>query len=357
MAKHCHISLLEREKMSVLLAQGVSYRGIAKILGKTHTTWSREHKRNILKQGKNKGEYLPCKAQAKADKRSADQHHQAPLKKPLIFLYVREHLRDFHWSPETIHGRLPLDHPGESICIETIYQYIFKPSVRRMFHLERFLTLQRTKRRKKIGRSVQRYANAGIPALHISERSTEAISRHISGHWETDNMEGKRSDRLCVSATVERKTRYTLLGVLENKTAVEKTNSVIGGLSSFPKSLLKTLTSDNGKENSYCQLTKSVLGTEVYKTTPYHSWEKGTVENTIGRLRRFLPKGQTLTGLTSEYLQLIQDQMNNTPRKCLKFRTPQEVMNKELKKLARLQVTQIDINQTVEGGFATLNRQ
>lgn len=357
MATHCHISLLEREKMSVLLAQGVSFRGIAKILGKTHTTWSREYKRNTLKQGKNKGEYLPCKAQAKADKRSTNQRYQAPLKKPLIFLYVREHLRDFGWSPETIHGRLPLDHPGESICIETIYQYIFKPSVKRMYHLERFLTLSRTKRRKKTGRSVQRYANAGIPALHISERPTEAVSRIICGHWETDNMEGKRSDRLCISATVERKTRYTLLGILENKTATEKTNSIISGLSSFPKSLLKTLTSDNGKENSYCQLTKTVLGTEVYKTTPYHSWEKGTVENTIGRLRRFLPKGQTLTGLSSEYLQLIQDQMNNTPRKCLKFRTPQEVMNRELRKLARLQVKQIDTNQTVKGGFATLNRQ
>jgi len=357
MATHCHISLLEREKMSVLLAQGVSFRGIAKVLGKTHTTWSREHKRNTLKQGRNKGEYLPCKAQAKAEKRSADQHYQAPLKKPLIFLYVREHLRDFHWSPETIHGRLPLDHPGESICIETIYQYIFRPQVKRMYHLERFLTLSRTKRRQKTGRSVQRYANAGIPALHISERPAEANSRHTGGHWETDNMEGRRSDRLCVSATVERKTRYTLLGILENKTATEKTNSVISGLSSFPKPLLKTLTYDNGKENSYCQLTKSVLGIEVYKTTPYHSWEKGTVENTIGRLRRFLPKGQTLIGLTPEYLQLIQDQMNNTPRKCLRFRTPQEVMNKEVRKLARLQAKQTNTDQTVKGGFATLNRQ
>jgi IS30 family transposase len=357
MATHCHISLEERERMSILLAQGVSFRGIAKILGKVHTTWSREHKRNTLKQGKNKGEYLPCKAQAKADKRSADQHYQAPLKKPLIFLYVREHLRDDGWSPETIRGRLPYDHPGESICIETIYQYIFKPQVKRMYHLEQFLTLKRKKRRQQTGRSVQRYANAGIPALHISERPPEADSRHISGHWETDNMEGKRSDKLCVSATVERKARYTLLGILENKTAAEKTNSVIGGLSTFPKPLLKTLTYDNGKENSYCQLTKSVLGIEVYKTTPYHSWEKGTVENTIGRLRRFLPKGQTLIGLTPEYLQQIQDRMNNTPRKCLKFRTPQEVMNRELRKLARLQVKQTNTDQTVKGGFATLNRQ
>jgi len=357
MAKHCHISLLEREKMSLLLVQGVSYRGIAKILGKTHTTWSRERKRNILKQGKNKGEYLPCKAQEKADKRGKEQRYKAPLKKPLIFLYVREHLRDLGWSPETIHGRLPLDHPGESICIETIYQYIYKVQVKHMFHLERFLTLKRKKRREKNGRSVRRYANAGIPALHIQERPESAQRRNEVGHWETDNMEGRRSDKLCVSATVERKTRYTILGILDNKTAVEKTNSVINDLSSFPKPFLKTLTSDNGKENSYCQLTKSVLEIEVYKTTPYHSWEKGTVENTIGRLRRHLPKEQTLTGLTEEYLQQIQDRMNNTPRKCLKFKTPQEVMNKELRKVARLQAKQTRRNQTVKGDFATLNRQ
>lgn len=357
MATHCHISLLEREKMSVLLAQGVSFRGIALILGKNHTTWSREYKRNILKQGKNKGGYLPCKAQEKTDKRSKDQHYQAPLKKPLIFLYVREHLRDFGWSPETIAGRLPIDYPGESICIETIYQYIFKPSVKRMYHLERFLTLQRTKRRQKTGRGVQRYANAGIPALHISTRPTEAQDRHVVGHWETDNMEGKKSDKLCVSATVERKMRYTLLGILANKTAAEKTNSVISGLSSFPKPLIKTLTFDNGKENSYCQLTKSVLGIEVYKTTPYHSWEKGTVENTIGRLRHFLPKGQTLTGLTEEILGDIQNRMNNTPRKCLVFKTPQEMMNKELRKLARLQVKQEELSRREKGDFVTLNRQ
>lgn len=337
MVGHSHISLLEREKMSLLLVQGVSFRGLARILGKTHTTWSREYKRNILKQGKYKGVYLPCKAQAKADKRSKDQHYKAPLKNPLTFLYVREHLREDYWSPETISGTLPQDHPGESISIETIYQYIYRPEVKRRYHLERYLTLQRKGRRKRTGRGVQRHASAGIPALHVSERPLEVKSRHISGHWETDNMEGKRSDHICVSATVERKLRFTILGLLEDKTAVEKTNCIINGLTPFPKPLVKTLTFDNGKENSYCQLTKSVLDVEVYKTTPYHSWEKGTVENTIGRLRRFLLKGQTLNGLTVETLQLIQDRMNNTPRKCLGFKTPQQMMNKELRRIARLQ--------------------
>lgn len=340
MVGHRHISLLEREKMSLLLTQGVSFRGIARELGKTHTTWSREYKRNILKQGKDKGKYFPCKAQDKADKRSKDQHYKAPLKNPLTFLYVREHLREDYWSPETISGTLPQDHPGESISIETIYQYIYRPGVKRRYHLERYLTLQRKRRRQKTGRSVRRHVNAGIPALHISDRPPEVKSRHASGHWETDNMEGKRSDNVCVSATVERKLRFTILGFLEDKTAEEKTNSVIRGLTIFPKPLIKTLTFDNGKENSYCQLTKSVLGIEVYKTTPYHSWEKGTVENTIGRIRRFLPKGQTLNGLTVEALKQIQDRMNNTPRKCLGFKTPQQMLFRELRKVARLQKIQ-----------------
>jgi IS30 family transposase len=342
--------------MCLLVASGKSFRDVAKIIGRDHSIWSREYKRNTLKRGIYKGEYIPCKAHDKATIRGAKQRYKAPLKCPEIFLYVRKHL-ELYWSPEEISGRLRLEHPGLKINPESIYTYIYKPQIKKLYHFEKFLTLARKKRQRKTGRSVQRYANAGIPALHIEERPKEIQNRHEVGHWETDNMEGKRSDKLCVSATVERKIRYTSLGFLANKTAAEKSDSIVTGLSSLPELLLKTMTFDNGKENSYCQLTKTILGTEVYKTTPYHSWEKGTVENTIGRLRRFLPKGQTLTGLTPEYLQQIQDMMNDTPRKCLEYQTPNEMMRKEIKKAVRLQAKVEREKQLVEGGSATLNRQ
>jgi len=124
--KYRHLSLEEREKLYGLKGQGMSLRSIGKKLGRSQSSLTRELKRNI-KYGREyfKNEYLPCKAQQLADKRSARQHYKAPLKNPEIFLYVRKHLRfPYGWSPETIAGRLPIDKPGLSICHETIYQYV-----------------------------------------------------------------------------------------------------------------------------------------------------------------------------------------------------------------------------------------
>lgn len=106
-----HLFLEERERYFVWKAQGISLREIGRRLGRSHSTFSREPKRNA-KYGR---PYLPCTAHRKSEKRGLKQRYRAPLKEPLIFLYVREKLRDEKWSPETIAGRLPLDHPGYSI--------------------------------------------------------------------------------------------------------------------------------------------------------------------------------------------------------------------------------------------------
>lgn len=118
--KYKHITLEQREKLYALREQSLTFREIAKELGKSHTTWSREYKRHA-KYGKN---YVPCKAQAQAEKKAYEQHRKAPLKNPKVFLYVRQKLRCY-WTPEEIAGRLPIDHPGESIHHETIYRYIY----------------------------------------------------------------------------------------------------------------------------------------------------------------------------------------------------------------------------------------
>ena len=145
-------------------------------------------------------------------------------------------------------------------------------------------------------------------------------------------MEGPKGSPV-VSATVERGTRYTLLTKGRNKTAEVKTKSLLTQLGRLPTDLRRTLTLDNGKENTnHIQLT-SLLGLSVYFCHAYHSWEKGTVENTIGRLRRYLPKGMDLSPLTDENLYLIQNQMNHTPRKCLGYFTPHEKMSQYLNRL------------------------
>lgn len=312
------LTLLERELIYGLINQGKSYRSIALELGRSHSSIVREISRN---KNQNSGEYLPCVAQAKANRRESLQRQKAPLKEPEIFLYVREKLR-MGWSPETIAGRLVVDHPNKYICPETIYQYIYAKAKHPHEELFKHLTLHRKRRMKKHGRKVKRTL---IPdRIGIEDRPPVILLRKEYGHGETDLMEGIRSDKKVVSVTVERKTRYSKFSLLERKTARAKAKAVRKDLKYLS---LKTMTTDNGVENTNHRNWRL----KTYFTTPYHSWEKGTVENTIGRLRRYLPKHTSLAALTKEELRYIEWEMNSTPRKCLNFLTPKEALARELK--------------------------
>jgi len=318
MKKKSKLTLLEREKIYLWIHKGKSYREIGELLGRSHTSVAREIKRN---RNQNSGEYLPCKAENKARKRAKIQRERAPLKSPEIFLYVRRKLR-MGWSPETISGMLPIDHPGNSICVETIYQYIYNHKKHPKEKLYNHLVLHRKKRMKRHGRKVQK---SKIPdRIGIEERPDEVFLRDKFGHGETDLMEGIRSDKPVVSVTVERKTRYVQLTLLKNKTAKLKKKAVNKDQQELK---LETMTTDNGSENT----DHKEWEMETYFTTPYHSWEKGSVENAIGRLRRYIPKKTSIANLTQEDLDYIQWEMNNTPRKCLGFLTPAQALNRECK--------------------------
>lgn len=329
--KYNHLNLNEREQLSALRQQGLTFRQIGKILGREHTSLSREYKKN----SKYYRQYQPCLAQKKAEKVAVKQRTKAPLKSKEIYLYVRQKLRK-KWSPETIAGRLPIDLPGFSIDDDTIYEYIYNQKKTRGEHLWRYLTLHRKKRMKKNGRKVkyQRFNNI----LTIDQRPKSINNRKTIGHWETDNVEGKKSDQISISTTVERKTRFTILSKLDGHGSKVKTEAIINRLKPLPSQLIKSITTDRGPENHGYQQITETLNTKVYFCNPYHSWEKGTVENTNGRIRRFLPKGKTLDKLTGSYLKRIENQMNNTPRKCLKFQTPNEMLQLQIKKLGALQV-------------------
>ncbi len=316
MEKKPKLSLAEREQIFALWGQHKSFREIGVLLGRDHTCISREVLRN---RNQLSGEYLPCKAHDKSRKRLHDQRVRAPFKGPEVFLYVRQKLRS-NWSPETIAGRLPLDIPGQSICTETIYRYVYDPSKHPHEKLYTQLTLHRKRRMKKYGRKVKQ---SRIPGrIGIEKRPKDALSRNVFGHFETDLMEGVRSDKPVVSVTTERKTRYVQLTLLPNKTAQQKTEAILHDGQQFP---ILTMTTDNGVENT----NHRDWDVPVFFTTPYHSWEKGTVENTIGRLRRYVPKHTSISTLTNEELRYIQWEMNSTPRKCLNFRTPLEAIRQE----------------------------
>jgi IS30 family transposase len=324
-----HLCLEEREKLFLWKQIGISFREIGRRLGRSHTSITHEWKRNKSGIGKRSREYtifryLPCRAQYKSNKRATRQRTKAPLKGPLIFLYVREHLRKpYSWSPETIAGKLCLDYPGKTITIETIYAYIYGKKQKRM-KLWKYLRLHRKKRMRKDGRKVKSYAKLAS-AIPIEQRPDAANHRTELGHVETDNVEGKRSDKTSISVTVDRLSRITRLRKLKNHKAKTKTAVLIPQLR---HDHVKTVTLDRGPENSdYRSITRRT-GIQIYACNAYHSWEKPTVENTNGRLRWFIPKGNSVDHITQQTLNKIEDMMNNTPRKILGFLTPNEFVRK-----------------------------
>src|SRR3989344_5394646 len=324
MKRYKQLSLLEREQIFGLRKEKLSFREIGRRLNRPHTTLTREFLRNA-KYGQS---YIPCIAQKKAEKRSADQRSQASWKGSETYLYVREKLREEKWSPETIAGRLPLEHPGLSICHETIYRAIYDRE-KKEHKLWQYLTVKRQKRMRKGGRHVQR--DSRIPeAVSIDKRSRIVEKRKQIGHWESDNVVGKITDKTALSVTVERKIKITLLSKLTVKTADEKTKKLFMKMSRFPDKIRRTITVDNGSENANHKEITNSLDMAVYFCHAYHSWEKGTVENMNGRIRKFIPKGISIDPIDEKTIQAIEWKLNNTPRKCLGFRTPYEKLQEYL---------------------------
>lgn len=322
---YSQLCLEEREQLFSWYEQGISLREIGRRLNRSDTTIGRELKRNkLLTRGREKisAVYLPCRAQQKADKRAVLQRSQASWKGPAVLLYVTDHLKH-GWSPETIAGRLSIDHPELHIAHETIYQMVYAKE-NKQFKMWRYLTVKRRKRMKKLGRKVRREGR--IPeAVSIDFRPFHIQTRGDVGHWETDNVIGKVSDDIVLSVSVERKTRLTIMSLIE-RSADAKAAALFQRFSSLPQVLRQTMTTDNGKENTRHKQITEGLEMPVYFCHAYASWEKGTVENMNGRIRHFLPKHHSLDGITTQKVSQIEWRLNNTPRKCLNWKTPLEAL-------------------------------
>jgi IS30 family transposase len=332
MKQYHQLTLLEREQLFVWHEKKVSIREIGRRLHRDPGTISRELKRNASGSGRKGRElltfqYVACKAQKKAEKRALQQRTKAPLKCPEIFLYVREHLRKpYYWTPEEIAERLTIDHPILTIDDETIYRYIYAKRQRRM-KLWVHLRHHRKRRMKHHGRKVKGCGRLPT-ALPIEERPVGANTRVEEGHWETDNVGTIKTDKTGISATVERKSRVIRLRKLADLKAVTKRKVLTAQMKQENKKFQKSVTIDRGPENSEHEEFTNETHMPVYACNPYHSWEKGTVENTIGRFRFFIPKGKSIDTLTQQQLTRIEEIMNNTPRKCLSYLTPNEVYAK-----------------------------
>jgi IS30 family transposase len=314
-----HLSQEEREIIANLLSGGSSLGDIAKAVGRDKSTISRELNRNSPPE---RLRYVPCRAHARACERKTEANKHERLKNDLIRQYVKAGLAK-GWSPEQISGRIRLEHPGESINHEAIYQYIYHPQNPDRLEMIQLLRRAHKKRKNKsIGRKVRKTT---IPnRIPIDTRPKSVESRRQYGHWEGDSLISRKS-KAALNTLVERKSRLVLITKLSRKGADETNQAVIDRLKKLPAKGRQTLTLDNGTENAKHEALSSRLGIRCYFARPYASWERGTNENANGLIRWYLPKGTDFRTITSEQIARIEYLLNSRPRKCLGYKTPLEV--------------------------------
>lgn len=312
--RYRHLNQHERELILAGLAEGQSMAAIAKALSRHPSTVVRERVRN-LSVG-NRYRYSPADAQRKYERRMARARQRPPLKCREIREYVEQKLWT-RWSPQIIAGRLAIDHPGLKTNHESIYLYIYR--YRR--GMSDLLARSHKKRRKR-GTARNRRTQWGSRSS-IELRDPAVDHRDEPGHWEADTMICGRSSQ-AVAVAYERSIRLVRLRLLPRKTAPHFAHAISWALRTLPPTMRKTITYDNGPENVSHEQINAILGTRSYFCHPYASWEKPGVEQCIGLLRKFIPKRANLGQLTKYQIRYYQDLLNNRPRKCLGFRTPNE---------------------------------
>lgn len=315
---YTHFTLKERKYLQELLAEGLSMRKIAAILERSPSTISREVKRNQAKyrphrKPDNKYWYNHWHAQNLYIRH--EQHRAALRPDTAAWDFIVEGLQKY-WSPESICGRWNTLFPNrKSLSASTIRRYVKQ---------ERFPKISVKKNFRRRGKRIQaRDANYNsIQADRIIPQWPEEIrSRSRIGDWEGDTVYGGVGKGLLVTL-VDRKTRYTRMGLLQNRTADATEDVIERLLRDLP---VKSISLDNGSEFSNFRQIERALDTLVYFAEPHKPWQRGTNENTNDLIRFFFPKGFDFRTVSEEDIQFVEDLLNNRPRKCLGWKTPAEL--------------------------------
>jgi IS30 family transposase len=301
-----------------MLAQGKSYREIGKAIGRHHTTISRELQNNVPPI--HKGYYLAHKAHERATERRVETHKRPRLKNEPTRKYVVKMIKK-GWSPEQISGQIAEMHPDLEIGYEAIYQYIYEEQPRLIHYLAR-------SHRKRFPRGHSRkHCRSHIPRrTPLEQRPKEVEAREVIGHWESDAVVSSQS-LAALQVSTERKSRFVRITKTNRKTSSKAMKAVIRQLKGYSPNFCKTVTLDNGSENTEHERITAAIGAQTFFCAPFHSWEKGTVENTIGLIRRFFPKGTDFNRVSYYEVKKVEQLLNNRPRKCLNYATPQKVLS------------------------------
>lgn len=317
------LSLPEREAISRGLASGLSMRNIAHQLRRSPSTISRE----IHRHG-GVDHYRAADADSAAWERATRSKPCKLACYPVLRRLVAGKLKQ-HWSPEQIAGWLKETYPRDEtkrVSHETIYKTLFiqaRGALKK--ELQKHLRTQRAMRRGK-QHSIKNEGLGQITNMvSISERPASIEDRAVPGHWEGDMLEG--SNRSYIATLVERHTRYVMLVKLKGKDTETVINALIKHAHKLPTELYKSLTWDRGKELADHQRFTLATDIKVYFCDPQSPWQRGSNENTNGLLRQYFPKGTDLSIYSQAKLNAVARQLNERPRKTLKFRTPAFMFN------------------------------
>lgn len=304
----------ERLELSILRKKGYSLREIAKALGRSHSSLSREIRKNRTRK-----RYDPHGANQKAYLRRRYSKYQGMRVRetPGLEEYVARKMKR-GWSPELIAGRWRRK-TGMTLTAEGIYKYLYSPFGQLLCKHLKY---------KRYGKRKRKLRTKRLPAPHIpgrisiEERPIEIDGRKTFGHFEADTMgRPKHASKQTLAVMRERLSRK-MFGI-----KVKRLKYTIEGFQKIIELLpVSSITFDNGLENIRYQ----ELGIPSYFCNPYHSWEKGSVEQGIGQIRVYIPKKADLKDYSQDDIDAIMDTLNNRPMKCLDYQTPNEVFYQNL---------------------------
>ena len=376
-----YLSFAEREEIALLRARDYGVRAIARCLGRSPSTISRELRRNASTRTYQL-EYRATLAQWHAERRAQRPKTAKLLTNERLHAYVQERLAGtiVHgtdgrvaegpqvppwqgrnkprrqdrrwataWSPEQISHRLKVDFPEDEsmrISPEAIYQALY---VQGRGALKRELVAcLRTGRSLRVPRERTRQSVRGhvTADVLISERPAEAADRAVPGHWEGDLIIGTGGS--AIGTLVERTTRFTMLlhlprmegfgteprtkngPALAGRGAEAVKDAITATITTLPEQLRRSLTWDRGTELAQHAQLRVDAGLQIYFADPHSPWQRGTNENTNGLLRQYFPKGTDLSRWGPDELQAVALTLNNRPRKTLGWKTPAEALNEHL---------------------------
>jgi transposase, IS30 family len=323
---YSQLSAEERVTIYHWHANGKSARFIGEALGRQASTITRELRRNSQPTKQWQGGYDPLRAEALADRRRRWDGRFKLARQPVLCAKVHD-LLAMGWSPEQIAARLTQDKDSTSISHESIYRYIYHRSAQKDYWHK--LLPRKKHRRGRLGKRGGSSVDLIKHRVSLDKRPAFVAKRKQEGHWETDMILFSRYGQSVLVAQ-ERASRFILLAKPKNRRANRIQRQLAGWFKDMPASLHRSLTLDNGTEFAHHYKLNGPLAMKTYSCDPHSPWQKGGIENMNGRLRRDLPRKTDLATLSHQALRSIAERHNNTPRKCLGFKTPAEVFSAHL---------------------------